>query len=42
MTQVGNYGEIYDRNGYRGPALELPRDFNAPTDGGLQFAPPYR
>jgi general L-amino acid transport system substrate-binding protein len=43
VTQVGNYGEIYDRNVGPGSALELPRDFNALwTDGGLQFAPPYR
>ena len=43
VTQVGNYGEIYDRNVGEGSALELPRDFNALwTDGGLQFAPPYR
>ena len=43
VTQVGNYGEIYERNVGPGSALELPRDFNALwTDGGLQFAPPYR
>ena len=43
VTQVGNYAEIYDRNVGEGSALELPRDFNALwTDGGLQFAPPYR
>jgi general L-amino acid transport system substrate-binding protein len=43
VTQVGNYGEIYDRNVGPGSPLELPRDFNALwTDGGLQFAPPYR
>jgi general L-amino acid transport system substrate-binding protein len=43
VTQVGNYGEIYDRNVGPGSALELPRDINALwTDGGLQYAPPYR
>ena len=43
VTQVGNYAEIYDRNVGEGSALELPRDFNALwTDGGLQYAPPYR
>ncbi len=43
VTQVGNYGEIYDRNVGEGSALELPRDINALwTDGGLQYAPPYR
>jgi general L-amino acid transport system substrate-binding protein len=40
VEQVGNYGEIYDRN--IGP-LELERGFNALwIDGGLQYAPPYR
>jgi general L-amino acid transport system substrate-binding protein len=43
VTQVGNYGEIFDRNVGAGSALELPRDLNALwTDGGLQYAPPYR
>jgi general L-amino acid transport system substrate-binding protein len=43
VSQVGNYGEIYERNlGPRSP-LELPRDMNALwTDGGLHYAPPYR
>jgi general L-amino acid transport system substrate-binding protein len=40
VEQVGNYGEIYDRNI---GALELERGLNALwTDGGLQYAPPYR
>ncbi|MGH3024689.1 MAG: amino acid ABC transporter substrate-binding protein [Gaiellaceae bacterium] len=43
VEQVGNYGEIYERNVGEGSALELPRDFNALwTDGGLHQAPPYR
>ena len=43
VTQVGNYAEIYERNVGADSPLELPRDFNALwTDGGLQFAPPYR
>lgn len=43
VTQVGSYAEIYDRNVGEGSALELPRDLNALwTDGGLQYAPPYR
>ncbi len=43
ISQVGNYGEIFDRNVGEGSALGLPRDFNALwTDGGLQIAPPYR
>jgi general L-amino acid transport system substrate-binding protein len=40
VSQVGNYGEIYERN--IGP-LEIERGLNALyTDGGLQYAPPYR
>jgi general L-amino acid transport system substrate-binding protein len=43
VRQVGNYGEIYERNVGPGSPLELPRDFNALwTDGGLHQAPPYR
>ncbi|HXV32895.1 MAG TPA: amino acid ABC transporter substrate-binding protein [Gaiellaceae bacterium] len=43
VSQVGNYGEIFDRNVGAGSALELPRGLNALwTDGGLQYAPPYR
>jgi general L-amino acid transport system substrate-binding protein len=42
ISQVGNYGEIYDRTvGAEGLALE--RGPNAQwTDGGLLYAPPYR
>ena len=40
IREVGNYGEIFERN--LGP-LELERGLNALwTDGGLQYAPPYR
>jgi len=40
ITQVGNYGEIYEAN--IGP-LGLERGLNALyTDGGLLYAPPYR
>jgi general L-amino acid transport system substrate-binding protein len=43
VEQVGNYGEIYDRNVGAGSPLELARGLNALwTDGGLQYAPPYR
>jgi general L-amino acid transport system substrate-binding protein len=43
IREVGNYGEIYERNVGPGSPLELPRDFNALwTDGGLHQAPPYR
>jgi general L-amino acid transport system substrate-binding protein len=42
ISQVGNYGEIYDRTvGAEG--LGLPRELNAQwSDGGLLYAPPYR
>jgi general L-amino acid transport system substrate-binding protein len=40
VSQVGNYAEIFERN--LGP-LDIPRGLNALwTDGGLQYAPPYR
>jgi general L-amino acid transport system substrate-binding protein len=43
IEQVGNYGEIFDRNVGAGSPLELERGLNALwTDGGLQYAPPYR
>jgi general L-amino acid transport system substrate-binding protein len=43
IQQVGNYGEIYERNIGPDSPLELPRDFNALwTEGGLHQAPPYR
>ena len=41
VSQVGNYGEIFDRNLTQTIGLE--RGVNALwTDGGLQYAPPYR
>jgi general L-amino acid transport system substrate-binding protein len=43
IEQVGNYGEIYDRNVGPDTALGLERGVNALwTDGGLLYAPPYR
>jgi general L-amino acid transport system substrate-binding protein len=43
VRQVGNYGEIYERNVGEESPLALPRDFNALwTEGGLHQAPPYR
>ncbi len=43
IREVGNYGEIFDRNVGAGSPLELERGLNALwTDGGLQYAPPYR
>jgi general L-amino acid transport system substrate-binding protein len=41
--QVGNYGEIYDRDLGEGSALKLPRGINNLwTKGGLIYAPPFR
>lgn len=43
VSQVGNYGEIYDRTVGPGTALGLERGRNALwQDGGLLYAPPYR
>jgi general L-amino acid transport system substrate-binding protein len=43
VEQVGNYGEIYDRNVGSGSDLGLERTENALwTDGGLLYAIPYR
>jgi general L-amino acid transport system substrate-binding protein len=43
VSQVGNYGEIFDRNVGPDTALGLTRGVNALwTDGGLLYAPPYR
>ncbi|MDQ3470685.1 MAG: amino acid ABC transporter substrate-binding protein, partial [Actinomycetota bacterium] len=40
VSQVGNYGEIFENNLGQ---LELERGLNALwSDGGLQYAPPYR
>jgi general L-amino acid transport system substrate-binding protein len=43
IKQVGNYGEIYERNVGQGSKIKLPRGANAQwRDGGLQYAPPLR
>ncbi len=43
ISQVGNYGESYDRNVGPDTALKLDRGTNALwTDGGLMYAPPVR
>ncbi len=43
ISQVGNYGEIFDRNVGPATALGLSRGVNALwTNGGLLYAPPYR
>jgi general L-amino acid transport system substrate-binding protein len=43
IKNVGNYGEIYDRNLGKNSPLNLPRNENELwTNGGLLFAPPFR
>ncbi|MFW3614882.1 amino acid ABC transporter substrate-binding protein [Billgrantia antri] len=43
ISQVGNYGEIYDRNVGMDSPLEIERGINALwTEGGIQYAPPIR
>jgi general L-amino acid transport system substrate-binding protein len=43
VSQVGNYGEIFERNVGADSPLGLVRGLNAQwTDGGLIYAPPYR
>ena len=41
IKQVGNYGEVFDRNLGRGSALGMGRGLNALwNEGGLLYAPP--
>ena len=43
IRQVGNYGEVFDRNVGAGSPLKLPRGLNNLwSKGGLQYAPPIR
>ena len=43
IKQVGNYGEVFDRNLGSETALNFNRGMNKLyTDGGLLFAPPFR
>lgn len=43
VKQVGNYGEIYDRNLGPDTPFNLPRGLNALyTEGGILYAPPFR
>jgi len=43
IKQVGNYGEIFERNVGKETALKLERGLNALwTQGGLMYAPPMR
>ncbi len=43
VKQVGNYGEVFERNVGAGSDLKIERGINALwTTGGLQYAPPVR
>ncbi len=43
VKQVGNYGEVFDRNVGPDTALGLARGLNALwTDGGLMYSPPFK
>lgn len=43
IKQVGNYGEIFERNVGQGSNMKIARGLNALwTKGGLQYAPPVR
>jgi general L-amino acid transport system substrate-binding protein len=43
VKQVGNYGEVFDRNVGSGSLLKIPRGQNALwTNGGLMYAIPFR
>jgi general L-amino acid transport system substrate-binding protein len=43
VKQVGNYGEVFERNVGQGSPLKIARGLNALWNkGGLQFAPPVR
>lgn len=43
ISNVGNYGEIYERNLGADSQFELDRGLNALwTDGGIMYAPPFR
>ena len=43
IKQVGNYGEVFERNVGQGSPLKIARGLNALwTKGGIQYAPPIR
>ncbi|HCF19494.1 MAG TPA: amino acid ABC transporter substrate-binding protein, partial [Rhodospirillum rubrum] len=43
VKQVGNYGEMFERNIGKGSPLEIERGLNALWNkGGIQYAPPIR
>jgi general L-amino acid transport system substrate-binding protein len=43
VKQVGNYGEVFERNIGQGSVLKIKRGLNALwNNGGIQYAPPVR
>lgn len=43
VKQVGNYGEVFDRNVGKGSPIKIERGLNALwSHGGIQYAPPIR
>jgi general L-amino acid transport system substrate-binding protein len=43
VKQVGNYGEVFDRNLGAGSALKVSRGLNALwREAGMQYAPPFQ
>ena len=43
VKQVGNYGEVFERNLGKSTPLEIDRGLNALWNaGGIQYAPPVR
>ena len=43
IKQLGNYGEMFDRNVGEGSPLKIKRGLNALWNkGGIQYAPPIR
>ncbi len=43
IKQVGNYGEVFERNVGINTPLHMKRGINALwTNGGLQYSPPFR
>lgn len=43
VAQIGNYGEIYERNLGEGSSLKIERGLNNLwTKGGLLYAPPFQ
>jgi general L-amino acid transport system substrate-binding protein len=43
VKQIGNYGEVFERNVGEKTPLGIARGLNAQwTDGGLMYAPPFK